>query len=321
MKKYKHKVSVCVPVYNTSKYLEECIESLLRQTLKDIELIFVNDGSTDNSLEILNRYASKHRNIVVIDQDNQGLGGARNSGIKAASGEYIGFIDSDDTIDEHMFEKLLNLMMAKKAEITMCNLKVVPTGAKKNIWYTPYRGKIDAAFLHHNTQPTNKLVSRKLIDRINFRFFEKNGDGMFIILMLHAKNIASIDEKLYFYRVGHSSMSTSYNIESFLISIRSCQEQNRLFDMSPYRMDGRLREYFEFRMIYILIQTIAVASYLGEIEYFKKYASMLLSMNYKNNTYMKQILKKEFNSLKYFGITQILPLNYFVSRTMTRFIL
>ena len=81
------KISVCIPVYNSAAYLDACVNSLLNQTLKDIEFIFVNDGSTDNSLNILREYQAKHQNIKVIDQSNTGLGGARNAAIKQASGE------------------------------------------------------------------------------------------------------------------------------------------------------------------------------------------------------------------------------------------
>ena len=90
------KVSVIVPVYNVEKYLKKCLDSLVNQTLKDIEIICVNDGSTDNSLQILQEYANTHPNIVIVDQENQGVSLARNNGIKKAKGGYIGFVDPDD---------------------------------------------------------------------------------------------------------------------------------------------------------------------------------------------------------------------------------
>ena len=93
------KISVIVPIFNVEKYLKECLESIINQTFKDIEIICINDGSTDNSLDILNQYAEKDNRIKVITQSNQGLSAARNTGIKYANGEYISFIDSDDYID------------------------------------------------------------------------------------------------------------------------------------------------------------------------------------------------------------------------------
>ena len=94
-----NKVSIIVPVYNIEKYLAKCLDSLINQTLEDIEIICVNDGSTDNSAEILNEYAQKDCRIKIINQDNAGLSAARNTGINAANGEYIGYVDSDDWID------------------------------------------------------------------------------------------------------------------------------------------------------------------------------------------------------------------------------
>ena len=103
----KIKVSVCIPVYNMEKYIEDCIKSLVNQTLKEIELIFVNDGSTDNSLNILNEYKKQYPDIIkVISQENKGLGGARNKGLELASGEYIGFVDADDFVEPNMYERL-----------------------------------------------------------------------------------------------------------------------------------------------------------------------------------------------------------------------
>ncbi|MGM9776959.1 MAG: glycosyltransferase [Prevotella sp.] len=102
----KPKVSVIVPVYNVEKYLNRCINSLLGQTLKDIEIILVDDESPDNCPQICDNYANKHTNIYVIHKKNEGLGMARNSGLELARGEYVAFIDSDDYVDSVMFEKL-----------------------------------------------------------------------------------------------------------------------------------------------------------------------------------------------------------------------
>src|SRR3954470_7921673 len=100
------KVSVVIPVYNAEKYITECIESLLNQTLKQCEFIFVNDGSSDNSSQIINEFKKKDNRIILINQENQGVSIARNNGLKAASGEYVGFVDADDYIDCEMYETI-----------------------------------------------------------------------------------------------------------------------------------------------------------------------------------------------------------------------
>ena len=113
------KVSVIVPVYNTEKYLEKCLNSLINQTLHDIEVICVNDGSTDNSLNILNQYAQKDNRIKIINQENKMQGAARNAGTQIAAGEYIGFVDSDDWIDLDYFEKLYNAATKYNLDIAL----------------------------------------------------------------------------------------------------------------------------------------------------------------------------------------------------------
>ncbi len=118
------KVSVIVPVYNVEEYLEECLDSIINQTLKDIEIICVNDGSTDGSKTILETYQKKDPRIKIITKENGGLGMARNVGMKEAQGDYLGFVDSDDWIDVKMFEVLYDLAKKFDTDITLCNLQV-----------------------------------------------------------------------------------------------------------------------------------------------------------------------------------------------------
>ena len=115
------KVSVIIPVYNVEKYLRECLDSVVNQTIKDIEIICVNDGSTDGSLDILNEYCSNDDRFVIINQENQGLSVARNNGLNSASGDYIAFIDSDDyLLNNDYLEKFLKTF---NLQLTMVNDK------------------------------------------------------------------------------------------------------------------------------------------------------------------------------------------------------
>ena len=115
------KLSVLVPVYNVEKYLGECLASLASQTLKDIEIICVNDGSTDNSPKIIQRYAKKHKNFIVINKPNSGYGDSMNQGLERASGEYIGIVESDDFIESNAFEELYKLAKKTSADIVKAN--------------------------------------------------------------------------------------------------------------------------------------------------------------------------------------------------------
>ena len=103
------KVSIIVPIYNVEQYLVECMESIVHQTLKDIEIICVNDGSTDNSLKIIQDYAQKDNRIVIIDKQNEGYGKGMNDGLDKATGEYVGIVEPDDYVDLHMYEDLYKI--------------------------------------------------------------------------------------------------------------------------------------------------------------------------------------------------------------------
>lgn len=117
------KVSIIIPVYNTSEYLERCLDSVLRQTLEDIEIICVNDGSTDNSLDMLRRYQDRDCRIKIIDKPNGGLVSARKAGIEGAGSEYIGYVDSDDWIDDDMYERLYGYMTRTGADLVSSGYK------------------------------------------------------------------------------------------------------------------------------------------------------------------------------------------------------
>jgi len=111
------KISIIIPVYNSEKFLNRCLDSIVNQTIKDIEIICINDGSTDNSLSILNDYAKNDKRISIINISNHGAGYARNKGLEKAKGDYIGFCDSDDYVDLNYYETLYNYSLQQKYDI------------------------------------------------------------------------------------------------------------------------------------------------------------------------------------------------------------
>ena len=127
------KVSIIVPVYNVEKYLKRCIDSLINQTLKDIEIIVVDDGSTDNSGQIIKKYQEKNSNIKYYKKENGGLSDARNYGMKYAQSEYIAFLDSDDFVDKTMYEKMYNKAIEDNADYVECDFYwAYPKAEEKN---------------------------------------------------------------------------------------------------------------------------------------------------------------------------------------------
>lgn len=114
-------LSIIVPIYNVEEYLPRCIDSILAQTYTDFELILVNDGSPDNCAEIMEQYAKLDKRIITIHQHNKGVSAARNAGLRIAKGKFIGFVDPDDWIDEHMYQKMIFLLEKERADLACCN--------------------------------------------------------------------------------------------------------------------------------------------------------------------------------------------------------
>ena len=127
------KVSVIVPIYNVEKELKRCLDSLIRQTLKDIEIICIDDGSEDDSGRILDEYASRYSQIIAIHEENGGVSKARNTGLKRAKGEWIGFVDGDDWIEDNMYETLYGEAVYNNCDIAICGCTPFNNGKKKRI--------------------------------------------------------------------------------------------------------------------------------------------------------------------------------------------
>ena len=142
------KVSVLVPIYNVEKYLNQCIDSILSQTLKDIEIILLDDGSTDSSPKICDEYSTKDKRIKVIHKENSGYGATMNIGLKEAAGEYIGIVESDDWADATMFEKLYSLATLHNVDVVKSNFY--------HYWSNPEKNELFTAL---PSQDTNKIIN------------------------------------------------------------------------------------------------------------------------------------------------------------------
>ncbi len=151
----KPKVSVIVPVYNAENYLSRCLDSLLKQSISDIEIIVINDGSTDNSGEILKKYEKMDGRIRAIHKGNEGLSEARNIGINYAQGEYIGFVDSDDWVDSEMYNSMYSTAIATNIDIVMCTYtREYPDHSKPKLLNLPDK------VIYDKGEVRNKLMRR-----------------------------------------------------------------------------------------------------------------------------------------------------------------
>lgn len=212
------KVSVVVPVYNTEKYLAKCLLSLIKQSLRDIEIIVVNDGSTDNSLKIISEFQNSDFRIKVLNQENQKQGVARNNGTKIATGEYIGFVDSDDWVDLDFFEKLY--LSAKKydSDIALAtNVRVGKNKIKKRLniekeeFVVGLQEKLDIAKQVKNPCPTNKIYRQSLLKNNNIVWPEGVycEDKLFTMqAVYYANGIVTVpDVQYYYYRNSDSTVN------------------------------------------------------------------------------------------------------------------
>ncbi len=225
------KLSIIVPVFNLERLLPKCIDSILAQTFKDFELILVNDGSTDKSDEICDEYGNKDQRIIVIHKKNGGVSSARNAGLAVARGEYIGFVDSDDYVNKHMYETLCHTAIQNNADITVCSFLNVCEDQGQ---------AIDKPDLNYKTQhfnnreairqmyisksnyityivPWNKLYKRQLFNDIQYKVGNIYDDETIAHMLLYnSKNITYINSKLYYYvqRSG-SQMNSPFHIKRF----------------------------------------------------------------------------------------------------------
>lgn len=208
------KISVIVPVYNTSMYLEKCLTSLINQTLTDIEIICINDGSTDNSLEILEKFAKEDSRIKVLSQENAGLSVTRNNGIKAATGEYIGFVDSDDYVDSSFYEKLYTAAKNNNADLSCATIiRKRPDTEKYRVHYTEekiyteLKDKLETCSIPKCCYVWNKIYRTELIKDYPFKtgvYFE---DVLWTPEVLkRANKLVSVPEVNYYYMVNKNSI-------------------------------------------------------------------------------------------------------------------
>lgn len=223
------KVSVIIPVYNSEKYLTECIESLLSQTLEECEFIFINDGSNDNSQKIIEKYKKVDSRIILINQENHGVSIARNNGLDIATGEYVGFVDADDFIEKGMYKLLFDSAKQEDCDMIISNFESQMEGKKvyseypfpKNIILNKeyIQQQILPYFLRYDDLNTvcTKLFKKDVIRKFNVQFphhVALGEDGMFSIQFFNnAEKIKFIEYTGYQYRevLGSATRNVANN--------------------------------------------------------------------------------------------------------------
>ncbi len=253
------KVSIVIPVYNVQRYLRECLDSVVSQTLKDIEIICVDDGSNDNSGKILDEYAGKDERIKVIHKKNTGYGHSMNVGFDATTGEYIGIVESDDYADKRMFETLYNIACNNDLDVVKSGFYYYYTDPVRNEKVeivskimdkkticpsTDFKSKMEMVEFY-NIKPTiwSAIYKRSFIKENNIRFLETPGAsyqdaGFSFKVMATAKRVQLIREAFLHYRQDNSESSVNSKGKVFCVC-DEYKEMQRFLDTSPI-LKGRL---------------------------------------------------------------------------------
>ena len=290
-------ISIIVPVYNVEKYLERCVNSIINQTYKNIEIILVNDGSTDNSGNICDKFGKKDSRIKIIHKSNGGLSDARNAGLKIAKGEYIGFVDSDDYIKEDMFETLYNLNKEHNSEISIVsyyeyyNDKLIAVRDSKKLEVFNKISAIKELLIDTKIQSYawNKLFKKELFENLEFPT-NKNFEDIATTLLLFEKanKIVLLEDPKYYYLRRDNSIVGKRNYKTYKDYL------DVIYDKYLY-LDGKYEELdlynaYNFIINMVWVYTIIVAFDLEDVyREFEKIYSLFKKLV---NKYGNQITDK-----------------------------
>lgn len=259
------KISFIVPIYNVEEYLERCLDSICNQTYQNIEIILVNDGSTDKSEEICKKYLLKDKRIKYIKKNNGGVSSARNVGIENTTGEYICFVDSDDYINEKFAEIFLNVLLCKNSDIVICDYEKVfrLENIQKNILNLENVYNVDSINVISDlleiprkgiitNHMWNKIFKKELFDNIRFPQGKNFEDiGVFYLLVNKAKNISVIPNKLYYYYERKNSIMGTLTEKSMRDKISIVNERHEFIENNYPSLIKKSESYILKNNIYI----------------------------------------------------------------------
>jgi glycosyltransferase involved in cell wall biosynthesis len=341
-----YKISVIIPVYNAQNYINRCIDSILNQTIEELEIIIVDDGSTDKTPEISNNYASNHSNIMVIHKTNEGQGIARNSGLAIAKGDYIAFVDADDYVEPHMYERMYREVIHAGADSCICGFKKVDE--KKNVteFPNPMGNQVfEGGAVHKDillnivgSMPSQRkdhilglsvwksLYSAKLIKENGIQFYSErvyySEDTLFNIdYFIRAGKVVTIDEMFYYYEENVASFTKNYNEDMHLKNKRfyqlALQKLMTIFEYSQakYRLQrlflGFARSYLQ-RIVELYDRKTAINS-IRNIVNDPEVGSIIQGYPYRNNPMKQRIIHHLIYKRKSALIWFVIYLNHFIS--------
>ncbi|MCT2160841.1 glycosyltransferase family 2 protein [Granulicatella adiacens] len=292
------KISIIVPVYNVEQYLERCVESLMSQSYKNIEILLINDGSTDNSGKLCDEIAKRDSRITVYHKENGGLSDARNYGVDKATADFVGFVDSDDYVDEDMYEVLLSNLLKYDAEISFCRLYDVYNDQvlKDESKNEPYLMTSEEAIKMvleakiFSVTAVNKLYKKSLFNQIRFEKGKIAEDAFLMVdLLSRCQKIAATEVHKYYYMHRENSITTQKFTPKFLNVIEAYEKNAKIvaekYPNLQYQADTRICwAYF-----YVLDRLLKDEAYKDSaleaqlIQNLKKYKKFILGNSLFNN--------------------------------------
>lgn len=304
------KISVIVAVYNTEKYLDRCIESLLNQTYKNIELVIVEDCSTDSSRKLLKKYKGNKNIKVFYNRENRGLSYSRNYGLKKSTGDFIGYIDSDDYVEPDYYEKLMSSIKDNKSDIAICDIKLVDEQTNKIQRCKCYANDFDVYSVVNNgfaASACNKLFKRKNIEKYPFAEGKVNEDIAVVIpTVIQAKKISYADTCYFYVQRGGSIQNSKFSDKRFDIFDGVKTTLERIKNEQDY-------EFYKNAIVYnqlILLLMFAIPkekNFIKRYKFLKKFNE--LSKDYKitkNTNYLEYLENsKRINQIYYKNLVNL----------------
>lgn len=278
------KISIIVPVYNVEEYLSKCLDSLISQRYRNFEIVLIDDGSTDHSVDIINEYAIRYPFIRAFHHSNHGVSYTRNRGIKEAEGDYIAFIDGDDWADKDYLYKMINCLEASDLDFVVCNYSFYDNNThetKEWIMYhdTKYVGRIQAAEMLLTTScvPWNKVYKKSSLQDVTFQEDIAIGeDTVFLMQLLgKCKKIGFLKDSLLFYRQRDGSAMHSGLQQKIWDNIKSA---NIVYDMA-LAYEYSLIDAAEYRFVKNIMNVLWQLIYRVDMDIIKrKYSDEILNM-------------------------------------------
>lgn len=307
-------ISIIVPVYNCEKYLNNSIQSLIEQTIfDDLEIVFVDDGSTDDSVGVIQSYVDRYINMKLIRQSNKGVSVARNRGLEEAKGEYIAFFDADDIAQNVLYERLLDLMLCNAADLSCVNYAMrfpdnITKVHKKQEKKILYNEDILKSFFGDNLLCNNifdKLFKMSIVKEIAFPEGYAIGEDMFFIfqyILKAQKAIIDTTDSLYLYCIRENSAMKSEFSEKYFHSVILSEKI-----MDELSQNNILKLYAEANWIHEICKMLALYYRSGSTEYGNIIAEYRKKVkNYSIKSAYKYLSKKHFAALIIMRISPVL---------------